>query len=176
MYTCNLPLKFQGKWIHMRKVMSNFLFLSFFQKSHSFWQASLPIQNHPKLPITEKRRNSTKYLTWNSRGPKFVKKTSMPISVEGLEDLQLLEKTWNHPGNKKRPHFSWWSTILLFACFSKTLLTTERRLTEWYFLEVDLSPIFLNTGPTDETFQQRGKQGSLWHILKSLWKFRLTVL
>ena len=34
-------------------------------------------------------------------------------------------------------------TILLFA---------ERRLTAWYFLTVDLSPAFLNTGTTDETF------------------------
>ena len=97
MYTCNLPLKFQGKWIHMRKVMSNFLFLSFFQKSHSFWQASLPIQNHPKLPITEKRRNSTKYLTWNSRGPKFVKKTSMPISVEGLGYIKCYSSSCPRP-------------------------------------------------------------------------------
>ena len=29
----------------------------------------------------------------------------------------------------KRPHFSRWSLILLFTSFSKTLLTTERRLT-----------------------------------------------
>ena len=27
---------------------------------------ALVIQNHPKLPVTEKRRNKTKYLTWNS--------------------------------------------------------------------------------------------------------------
>ena len=39
-YACNLPLKFQDKWIHVRKVMSNFHFLSFFQNSHSFRQAS----------------------------------------------------------------------------------------------------------------------------------------
>ena len=30
---------------------------------------------------------------------------------------------------EKRPHFSRGSTILLFTSFSKTLLTTERRLT-----------------------------------------------
>ena len=33
--------------------------------------------------------------------------------------------------SEKRPHFSWWSTILLFTSFSETLLTIERRLTVW---------------------------------------------
>ena len=40
------------------------------------------IQNHMKLPITEKRRNKAIYLTWNSIRLKFVKKTSMPNSVK----------------------------------------------------------------------------------------------
>ena len=31
----------------------------------------------------------------------------------------------------KKPHFSKWSTILLFTSFSRNLLTTERRLTGW---------------------------------------------
>ena len=31
----------------------------------------------------------------------------------------------------KRPHFSRWSTSLLFTSFSKTLVTTERSLTVW---------------------------------------------
>ena len=34
-------------------------------------------------------------------------------------------------------------------------------------MAVDLSPTFLNTGTTDETFQQSGKQDSLRHLLKS---------
>ena len=41
------------------------------------------------------------------------------------EDLKLYWKS------EKIPHFSRWSTILLFTSFSKTLLTTERRLTGW---------------------------------------------
>ena len=41
-----------------------------------------------------------------------------------------------------------------------TLLTPERRPTRWQFLAADLSPIFLNTGTTKETFQQSGKQDS----------------
>ena len=35
-------------------------------------------------------------------------------------------------------------------------------------MEVDRFPAFLNTGTTDETFQQSGKQDSFRHILKSL--------
>ena len=35
------------------------------------------------------------------------------------------------------------------------------------FLAVDLSPTFLNTGTTDETYQQSGKQESFAHLLKS---------
>ena len=35
-------------------------------------------QNHSKLSNTEKRRNKTKYLTWNCIRLKFVKNTSMP--------------------------------------------------------------------------------------------------
>ena len=57
--------------------------------------------------------------------------------------------------------------ILLFTSFSKTLLTTERRLTGQQFLAVDLSTTLLNTGTTDETFQQSEKQDSLRHLLKS---------
>ena len=34
------------------------------------------------------------------------------------------------------------------------------------FLAVDLSPTFLTTGTTDETFQQSGKQDFSRHILK----------
>ena len=111
----------------------------------------LPIQNHPKPHINEKRRNKAKYLTSKSIKPKFVKKTSMPNSVESLgyikcyslsspdllkalailsdttvrrsavdQDLKLYWKS------EKGPHFSRWSSILIFTGFSKTLLTTER--------------------------------------------------
>ena len=60
-----------------------------------------------------------------------------------------------------------WSTILLFTNFSKTLLTTERRITGRWFLAVDIFPAFLNKVTTDETFQQSGKQDSFRHMLKS---------
>ena len=51
---------------------------------------------------------------------KTVRRTA--VDHEDLKPYQKLEK---------RPHFSRWSTILLFTSFSKTLLTTERRLTGW---------------------------------------------
>ena len=115
----------------------------------------LPIQTHSKTSITDKRRNKVKYLTWNSIRFKFVRKTSIPNHVESLGyikcyssssprpvkaqtitsdttfkrsavDLEDLKPYWKL---EKRPHFSRWSTILLFTTFSKTLLTTERRLT-----------------------------------------------
>ena len=83
--------------------------------------------------------------------------TTLRKSVVDREDLKPYWKS------EKRPYFSRGSTILLFTGFSKTLLTTERRLTGQYFLAVDLSPTFLNTGTTDETFQQSGKQDSFRH-------------
>ena len=55
----------------------------------------------------------------------------------------------------------------LFASFSKTLPTTERRLTGWQFLAVDFSSTFLNTGATNDTFQRSEKQDSFRQILKS---------
>ena len=85
--------------------------------------------------------------------------TTVRRSVVDQEDLKLY---WE---SKKRPHFSRWLTILLFTGISKTLPTTERRLTGWYSLAVD--PTFLNPGTTNETFQQSGKLDSFRHILKS---------
>ena len=40
-------------------------------------------------------------------------------------DQEDLKPYWN---SEKRPHFSRWSTILLFTSFSKILLTTKRRI------------------------------------------------
>ena len=41
------------------------------------------------------------------------------------------------------------------------------RPTGWYFLAVQLSPTFLNTENTNETYQCSGKQDSFGHILNS---------
>ena len=99
-----------------------------------------PIQSHSKSSITEKRQNKANYLTWNSITPNFVKKTNMPSPEESPRyikcyssnrprairspiHLQLIGKTWNHT------NFCRWLTRLLFTSFTKTLLTTERRLT-----------------------------------------------
>ena len=97
-------------------------------------------------------RTDVNYKGWISDSKfhkiKFAKKTRMPIpgislgyikwysSSSPREDLKPYWKSEN------RPHFSRWSTSLLFTSFSKTLLTTERRLRGRYLLAVDLSPTF----------------------------------
>ena len=68
---------------------------------------------------------------------------------------------------RKRTYFSWWSTILLFTSFSKTLLTSQRRITGRQILAVNISPTFFNTGTTNKTFQQSIKQDPLRHLMKS---------
>ena len=57
----------------------------------------LSIQNHSKSSITEKRRNKTKYLTWNSIRLKFVKKTSMPNPAKSLGYIKC------HSSSSPRP-------------------------------------------------------------------------
>ena len=106
----------------------------------------LTIQNHSKLSITEKRQNKAKYLTWNSIGLRFVKKTSIPNPVKSLKYIKCYSSSSprliKSPSNSTRYNCQkiWsWSrrpkTILetrknlLLTSFSKTLLTTERRLT-----------------------------------------------
>ena len=56
---------------------------------------------------------------------------------------------------------------VFLTSFSHTSLTTERRLTGWWVLALDLSPPFFNTKITDETYQNSGKQDSFRHTLKS---------
>ena len=137
-----------------------------------------------------------KYLTWNSIRPKFAKNTSMQNPVKSLKYIKshslsspdllkflaILSDTTVRRSRvdqktlkttlkiRKRPHFSRWSTIVLFTSFSKTLLTTEKRLTRWKFLAEDLSSkfsTFLNTRTINQASQQYGKQDSFRHILKS---------
>ena len=152
-----------------------------------------PIQNHSTQSTTQKRRNKAKYLTWNSIRLKFAETTCMLNPVKSLRYIKSYSssspRSVKSPRNyiryncknicsllrrpipilkiRKRPHFSRWSAILLFTRFSKTLLATESILSGRYFFAVDLSPTFLNTGSTNETFQQSGKQDSFRHLLKS---------
>ena len=116
----------------------------------------LPSRTTWKPSITEKRGNKAKYLTWHSISPKFEKKTNMPNPIKSLEYIKWYNSSSHRPVKspsnsiryncnkicswlrrpktileiRKKTHFSRWSTILLFTSFSKTLLTTERRLTE----------------------------------------------
>ena len=107
---------------------------------------------HLKPSVTEKRRNKAKYLTWNSINlwirPAWQKALDISsatarVVLDMLKVLAILSDTTVRrstvdQGNlkpywksEKRSHFSRWSEILLFTRFSKTFLTTERRLTGW---------------------------------------------
>ena len=57
----------------------------------------LLIQNHLKLPITEKRRNQANCLTWNSIRPEFMKKSSMPNSAESLGYIKCYSSSSPRP-------------------------------------------------------------------------------
>ena len=152
----------------------------------------LPMQNHLKLS-TEKRRNNSEYLTCNSIRLKFAKKNCIPKPVKSLAYIKCHSSSsprlvksssnairhncqkmysWSRRPKtilaiKKRSYFFRWSTILIFTSFSKTSLTMKRRLTGKWFLVVDLFQTFLNTGATNETFQQSRKQDSLRHTLNT---------
>ena len=105
----------------------------------------LPTQNHLKLFITEKRRNKSKYLSWNSIRLKFVKKTSMPNPVKSLGYIKCyssssprpvkshinfirykFQKIWSWLRRAKvywklgkLPHFTRWSTTYYLQVFKK---------------------------------------------------------
>ena len=49
---------------------------------------------------------------------------------------------------------------IIYRLLFTPLLTTERRLTGWQFLVVDLPQTLFNTGINDEIFQQYEKQDS----------------
>ena len=73
--------------------------------------------------------------------------------------------------SQKRPHFSRWSTILLFTSFSKTLLTTGRWLTGQLFLAVGLEMRPSNSLENKNlwgTYRQQHWQPWRWKITPSL--------
>ena len=65
-------------------------------------------------------------------------------------DLEDLKTYWQ---SQKRPHFSWWSTTIIYKFFKDVTNHRKKRLTGFKFLEVNLSPQFLNTGTINENFQ-----------------------
>ena len=67
---------------------------------------------------------------------------------------------------KKATFLSVINNPIIYKLF-KDFTNQKKRPTGWQFLTVDLSSTFLNTGTTNETFQQFGKQDSSRHILKS---------
>ena len=140
--------------------------------------------------ITEKRKNKAKYLTWNTIRlslwrnsacrtlPKALDRLSATARVapdllkaqtilsgktarRSFIDWEYLKPYWK---SEKRARFSKWSRILWFTSFLKDVTNhSHRKKTN----RVELSPTFLNTGTTNETFLQYGKQDSFRHSLKS---------
>ena len=58
--------------------------------------------------------------------------------------------------------------IYKFIYYVQDFTNLRRKTNRAVALNCDLSPTFLNTGTTNETFQQSGKKDSFKHILKSL--------
>ena len=145
------------------------LFLAHFCPFSQFWGAKNFFLENPALSHT------TSYGILASCQSLEKTNDTIPGQTEGWKDGQkdgrmnrpyFIGPVRLPPGVKKRPYFFMWSTILLFTSFSKTLLTTERGLTGWYFLAVDFSPTLSNTGTSVESFQQSRKQDSLRYTLK----------
>ena len=105
----------------------------------------LPIQNHLKPSITEKRRNKAKYLTWNSIRRKFEKKTSMTNPVKSLGCIKCYSSSSprpvKSPSNSMRYNckkIRCWSSILLYYMLG---LTFSSKL-EWgsYIISIAKTP------------------------------------
>ena len=144
--------------------------------------------SHLKLPIpiTEKRRNKVKYLTWNFIRLKFVKKTSMPNSVKSLGYIKC------HSSSSPRPVKSP-SNSIRYNCEKisswlrrpKTILEIRKKTT---FLLVINNPIIYKFFIDFTNHRKKTKQVVVFsstpsHNLKNKtlsdwygWKFRLTVL
>ena len=94
--------------------------------------------------------------------------------IRSVVDQEDIKPYWK---SEKRLHknvtfFLISSTVLginnpIIYKFFKDFTNHKRRLTGWYFLAADLSSTFLNTGTTNETFQQSGKQDSFRCLLES---------
>ena len=97
-----------------------------------------PIQNHPKPRITEKRKNKTKYLTWNSIRLKVVKKTRQN-SVKSLRYIKRYSSSC--PRTVKSPSISIrrnCQKISSWSRRSKPILEIRKKTT---FLKVIKIPI-----------------------------------
>ena len=98
----------------MRNSRINWIFL---------WR--LPIQNHSKLCITEKKRSKAKYLTWNSIRPKFLKNfpsfqtLSKALDVSSAAALEIL--FWNVKWSGIVDH-EFWNTCIRCFIFYKFML------------------------------------------------------
>ena len=74
------------------------------------------------------------------------------------EDLQLIEKTKNHIDNQEKDHISLGGQHRVIYKFFKGFTNHRKKTNMVVVFTLELFPMFLiNTGATDETFQQSGK-------------------
>ena len=140
----------------------------------------LPIQSHLKQSNTEKRRIKAKYLTLTSIRLRFVKNTSMPNLVKSLGNIKCYSSSSPRP--VKSPSIStrynclkicnWFrrpknilaitkkttfllviNNCIIYKFFKDVTNCRKKRLTGFKFLDVNLSPQFLNTVTINENFQ-----------------------
>ena len=75
--------------------------------------------------------------------------------------------TQTHNGDQGNVKFLEVVNKLIVVKFSKDFSICRRKTNRIVVFNIGFSPTFLNTGVTDETFQQSGKQDSFRRILKS---------
>ena len=84
---------------------------------------------------------------YSSSSPRSIKSPSISIRTTVKRSTVYREDLKPYWKSEKRPHFSKWSTSLLFISSSKTLLITERRLNGRQFLPVYFSQHSQIQGP-----------------------------
>ena len=83
------------------------------------------------------------------------------------QDLQLIEKTENHTGIRKKATFLWVINIPIIHKFFKDFTNHRKKTNRAVVFSSRPFPNILKYRTTNETFQQSGKQDSFRHILKS---------
>ena len=72
------------------------------------------------------------------------------------EGMQLIEKTWNHTQNQEKGHISGRGQQVYYLQVFTNFSNRRKKTNSVAVLSCRPLPTFLNTGTTDQTFQQSG--------------------
>ena len=72
------------------------------------------------------------------------------------EGMQLIEKTWNHIQNQEKGHISAGGEQIYYLQVFINFINHRKKTNRAAVLSCRPLPTFLNTGTTDQTFQQSG--------------------